>query len=109
MSTPTEPLPQSALDAMHRLERLVAGMGNGESADFNGVTVTAVSLEVADAITMYKAAAARAAKLARKAVSDEEPPLSDLDADSLAHAEDLMAGSRATLSRAGCLDLIGRA
>ena len=33
-------------------------------------------------------------------------PMSDLDADSLAHAEDLMAGAHATLADAGRLDLI---
>lgn len=36
----------------------------------------------------------------------EADKLSDLDADSLAHAEDLMAGARKTLADAGRLDLI---
>ena len=55
---------------------------------------------------MYETAAAHRAQLAALAEADK---LSDLDADSLAHAEDLAAGARATLAAAGRLDLIGGA
>lgn len=44
--------------------------------------------------------------LAAVAAQAESGQMTDLDADSLAHAEELMAGARATLSAAGRLDLI---
>lgn len=55
------------------------------------------------AVTVYETAAEHAVQLAALAEADK---LSDLDADSLAHAEDLMAGARKTLADAGRLDLI---
>ena len=56
------------------------------------------------AVTVYETAATHAVQLAALA---ETGDMSDLDADSLAHAEELMAGARATLAAAGRLDLIG--
>lgn len=52
----------------------------------------------------YRTAKALARKLGNAAL---DPELSDLDADSLAHAEDVMDGLRAALAKAGRLDLIG--
>jgi hypothetical protein len=89
-----------------RVERLVSGLRVGESTVIGGTPVTVVSLVVADAITAYETAARRAARLAARA---ESGGMSDLDADSLAHAEELMAGARATLADAGMLHLVGGA
>lgn len=58
------------------------------------------------AVTVYETAAVHAVQLAGVA---ESGTMSDLDADSLARAEELMAGARATLAEAGRLDLIGGA
>jgi predicted HAD superfamily phosphohydrolase len=58
------------------------------------------------AVTQYETAAVHAVQLAALA---EVGKMTDLDADSLAHAEDLMAGARAVLADAGRLDLIGGA
>jgi hypothetical protein len=90
LSRPSAPLPKSAVDAMARLER------------------SSIAPAIVRAVTVYETAALRATELAAKAVSDEGP-LSDLEADDLAHAEDLMAGHRATLAAAGRLDLVGGA
>jgi len=87
MSTSTAPLPQAAAVAMRSLDLRLRVPG-----------------PVADAVLSYRAAAVRAALLADLADSGYE--LSDLESDDLAHAEDLMAGSRATLAAAGRLDLI---
>jgi hypothetical protein len=57
-----------------------------------------------EAVAAYETAAVHVVQLAARA---ESGTLSDLDADSLAHAEDLMAGAKATLAKAGRLDLIG--
>jgi hypothetical protein len=66
---------------------------------------TPLPLAVVRAVTRYETAAVRAAELATKADMGEK--LSDLQADDLAHAEDLMAGCRCQLEQAGRLDLIG--
>lgn len=58
------------------------------------------------AVAQYETAAVHAVQLAALA---ESGGMTDLDADSLAHAEELMAGARATLADAGRLDLIGAA
>jgi hypothetical protein len=58
------------------------------------------------AVARYGAASARAAELSAVAATGR---MTDLDADSLAHAEELMDGARATLASAGRLDLIGGA
>lgn len=81
----TAPLPASALPALTRLES---------------------AFPVVRAATVYETASVHAVQLAALAEADR---LSDLDADSLAHAEELMAGARATLAAAGRLDLIGEA
>ncbi|MCW7941651.1 hypothetical protein AAW14_06295 [Streptomyces hygroscopicus] len=65
-----------------------------------------VPAAVVRAVTEYETAAVHARQLAAVA---ESGGMSDLDADSLAVAEDLMAASRATLAQAGRLDLIGAA
>ncbi|MER8004791.1 hypothetical protein [Streptomyces sp. NPDC094149] len=120
MSTPMSPLSPAAEAAMsrldvafapavaeqHRIERTLAGLRVGESTVINGTPVTVVSLAVAEAIRVFETASLHAAQLAARA---ESGGMSDLDADSLAHAEDLMAGARAELAKAGRLDLIGGA
>lgn len=117
---PTAPLPQRAVEMIdrlsaafapavaeqHRIERAATSLRNGETQVVNGTPVTAVSLPVAEAVTRYETASVWAVQLAARA---ESGTLSDLDADSLAHAEDLMAGARAVLSEAGMLHLIGGA
>jgi hypothetical protein len=55
------------------------------------------------AVTVYETAALHAVQLAALAEADK---MTDLDADSLAHAEDLMAAARQALADAGRLDLI---
>jgi hypothetical protein len=84
--TPTAPLSPAAAAALARLER------------------TSIAPAVVGAVTVYERAALHAVELSDLAAIGV---LSDLDADSLAHAEDLMAGARATLAEAGRLDLIG--
>jgi hypothetical protein len=81
----TAPLPAAALPALARLH---------------------AAFPVVQAVTVYETAAEHAVQLAARAEADK---LDDLDADSLAHAEDLMAGAAATLASAGRLDLIGGA
>jgi hypothetical protein len=78
----TAPLPAAALSALARLH---------------------AAFPVVQAVTVYETAAEHAAQLAARA---ETGHMSDLDADDLAHAEELMAGARATLHAAGRLDLI---
>lgn len=58
------------------------------------------------AVAQYETAAERAVQLA---VLAETGTMSDLDADSLAAAEDVMAAARTVLAKAGRLDLIGEA
>lgn len=61
-------------------------------------------LAIVQAVTLHETAAVHAAQLAHEAAAGS---LTDLEADDLAHAEDLMAGARHTLAQAGRLDLIG--
>lgn len=82
---PTAPLPPAAAAALARLER------------------SSIAPAVVRAVTVYEVASVRAMVLAGFA---ETGFMSDLDADSLAHAEDLMAGSRAILADAGQLHLL---
>jgi hypothetical protein len=58
---------------------------------------------VVRAVTVYETAAVHAAYLSNVAWTGT---MSGLDADSLAAAEDLMAGSLATLAAAGMLHLV---
>ncbi|MEZ3180760.1 hypothetical protein KYY02_19330 [Streptomyces pimonensis] len=58
------------------------------------------------AVAQYETAAMHAVQLAALAVAGE---MTDLDADSLAAAEDVMSAARAVLAEAGRLDLIGEA
>jgi hypothetical protein len=83
MSTPTAPLPSDAVELMARVE---------------------AHFPLIHAVTQYETAAVHAVQLAALA---EVGKMTDLDADSLAHAEDLMAGARAVLAEAGMLHLIG--
>lgn len=87
--TPTAPLPLSAESALRRLELRLT-----------------VPPAIVRAVTDYETAAVHAADLAAVA---ETGRMSDLDADSLAAAEDLMAASRATLAAASQLHLVERA
>jgi hypothetical protein len=79
----TAPLPPAAVAALARAES---------------------RLPVVRAVTQYETAAVHAVQLAALAASGR---MSDLDAESLAVAEDLMAAARKTLADAGRLDLIG--
>lgn len=83
--TPTAPLPSAAADSLARVES---------------------HFPLIQAVTVYETAAVHAVQLAALAESGR---MTDLDADSLAHAEELMAGAKATLTKAGRLDLIGGA
>lgn len=86
MSTPTAPLPLAAVSAMRRLELRLS-----------------VPAAVVRAVTKYETAAEQARRLAGVAASGR---MSDLDADSLAAAEDVMSAARATLAAAGQLHLV---
>lgn len=103
MSAPTNPV----VAEQHRIERIVAGLRNGESTVINGTPVTAVSLAVAEALTVHETASVRAAELAAKAAAGVDLPA--LDVRAWEFAEELMAGARATLAKAGRLGLIGGA
>ena len=81
----TAPLPLAVQPALARLE---------------------AAFPVVRAVTVYETAAVHAVQLAAVA---ESGTMTDLDADSLAHAEELMAASHALLADAGRLDLIGGA
>lgn len=84
----TEPLSPAAAGAVRRLELAL----------FHSVPVSVVR-----AVAQYETAAEHARQLAAAAAAGT---LSDLDADSLADAEDLMAAAHAKLAAAGRLDLI---
>jgi hypothetical protein len=86
---PTAPLPVPAVEALARLEAAELPVGP---------TVLAAQL---------RRSTARAAELAD--LADAGQPLTALEWDDLAHAEDLMSGAKATLAAAGRLDLIGGA
>ena len=77
------PLPQPAVEALARLES---------------------RFPLVQAATQYETAAVHAAQLAALAESGR---MTDLDADSLAVAEDLMSDARTALAAGGRLDLIG--
>lgn len=85
---PTAPLPKPAADALARLER------------------TSIAPAVVCAVTQYESAALYAVELSDLAVVGL---LSDLDAKSLADAEDLKGAARTVLADAGLLHLIGGA
>jgi hypothetical protein len=82
---PTAPLPSLAAAAMASLEARLAGPS------------------VVRAVAVYETAATHVADLAAVAESGR---MTDLDADSLAVAEDLMAGARSRLAAAGMLHLV---
>lgn len=66
--------------------------------------------DVAAAVATYRKTALRVAALGELAdLAEVGIELSDMHADDLVHAEDLMAGARAVLAAAGRLDLIGGA
>ncbi|MFL6096012.1 MAG: hypothetical protein ACJ71Y_11240 [Blastococcus sp.] len=78
-------------------------------ADHDRPTVS-LPADVAAAVVTYQKAALRVAALSDLAdLAEAGIELSDMHADDLAHAEDLMAGARAALAKAGRLDLIGGA
>jgi hypothetical protein len=66
-------------------------------------TATTLTPAVVRAVTVYETAAVHAEYLGNVALSGR---MSDLDAESLAVAEELKAGSRATLAAAGMLHLV---
>ncbi|MDR3083109.1 MAG: hypothetical protein LBV60_19685 [Streptomyces sp.] len=78
------------------------GAAFGKSGWFSW-TDEALLLTVIQAVAQFETAAVHAKELAAVAASGR---MSDLDADSLVAAEDLMAASRATLAAAGLLHLI---
>ena len=80
---PTAPLPPAATKAADRL---------------------ASHFPLIQATTRHEKAAVHAAQLAHQAAAGS---LTDLDADDLAHAEDLKAAAHTVLANAGRLDLIG--
>ncbi|MFL4904854.1 hypothetical protein ACJ6WF_17105 [Streptomyces sp. MMS24-I2-30] len=92
--TPTD-LPPAAIAALARLEAAFAEQTVARPAP--------LPPQVVEAVARYEAAAVHARDLAALAASGR---MSDLDADSLAAAEDLMADARATLAAAGQLRLI---
>lgn len=81
---PTAPLPTAAVEAMRSLEQ----------------ALTPPAEMAAD----YRKAEVRANELIQVARTGR---MSDLNADDLAHYVELMAGAKATLAKAGRLDLIG--
>jgi hypothetical protein len=85
--SPTAPLPTPAVAALARLELRLA-----------------FPKPVVDAVTRYESAALHAAELAAKAATGNGLPA--LDVRSWEFAEELMAGSRATLADAGLLHLV---
>lgn len=85
MSARTAPLPSAAVEAMAALTP---------------------QFPLVQAAAEYETAAVHAAQLAGLAESGR---MTDLDADSLAAAEDVMAAARTVLAAAGRLDLIGGA
>ena len=115
-NTPTAPLPAPAAAALarlesafpealaeqHRVERIVSGLRNGESTVINGTPVTAVSLEVAEAITRYEIAAERKAALEAKPTRT----WSGADFDAWVGCERTILDSVTTLTLAGRTDLI---
>lgn len=120
LDAPTAPLPapaaatlarlESAFPAVlaeqHRTERAATALRNGESAVINGTPVTAVSLETAEAVARYEAAARHVTEITA-ALADPDYKPTGLEWDDLAHVEDVMAGARAVLAEAGMLNLIG--
>lgn len=80
---PTAPVPAAVTEAADRL---------------------AAHFPLIQAVTRHETAAIHAAQLAHQAAAGT---LTDLDADDLAHAEDLKAAARTVLATAGRLDLIG--
>ncbi|WP_060905361.1 hypothetical protein [Streptomyces scabiei] len=89
---PTAPLPSAAVDAIHRLERRLAGLRVGESVVINGTKCTRVSLAEADLLDRYRAASQRCRRLAANP---------DTDFDAVLLAQDEMRACRCQL------DLIG--
>lgn len=85
VDTSTAPLPPAAAEALARLEH------------------SSVAPVIVEAVTRYETAALHVIELSDLALRGD---LSDLDADSLAHAEDLKLGARAKLANAGRLDLV---
>lgn len=68
----------------------------------------ALPSDIAATVATYRKTALRVAALSELAdLAEAGIELSDMHADDLVHAEDLMAGARAVLAAAGRLDLIG--
>ena len=113
---PTAPLPTPAVDALrklesafpaalaeqHRIERAACSLRVGESTVINGTPVTAVSLEVAEALTRYEVATARYDELIVRPASS----LSPAEFDAVGTAQQTIAESLGVLADAGMLHLI---
>ena len=113
---PTAPLPTPAVDALaklesafpealaeqHRVERAACSLRDGESTVINGTPVTAVSLEVAEALTRYENATARYDELIVRPAST----LSPAEFDAVGTAQQTIAESLGVLADADRLDLI---
>jgi hypothetical protein len=83
------------VDAIHSLERRLAGLAAGESTVINGVPCTAVSLEVAGLLDRHRWASARCSRLSAAA-----------DYDGCLRLQDEMAMCRCQLAAAGMLHLV---
>ena len=119
VETPTAPLPTPAADALrrlesafpaalaeqHRIERAATALHAGESTVINGTPVTAVSLEVAEALTRYEVATARYDELIVRPAS----ALSPREFDAFGDAQQTIAKSLGVLADAGMLHLIAPA
>ncbi|MFF2100935.1 hypothetical protein [Streptomyces sp. NPDC058202] len=64
MGAATEVDTSSVIAEHRRIERIVSGMEVGDTVVINGTPVTAISLEVADLLDAYDAAAARYRRVA---------------------------------------------
>jgi hypothetical protein len=94
--TPSVPSPANPVIAeQHRIERIVAGLRNGESTVINGTPVTAVSLQVADLLGRHEWASARCRRLSAAA-----------DYDGCLRLQDEMAMCRCQLAAVGMLHLV---
>ena len=96
------PLPQSAVDAIHRLEARLAALPDGESTVVNGATCTAVSGAVADLLTRHERLQSRCRRLSERAVTAA-------DYEQLLDWHVALKDCRCRLAAEGRLDLIGGA
>lgn len=110
MSTPTPspadvaaraaaPLSDPAFAALFRVEARLAALPDGESLTINGVTCTAVTVEVADLLTRHDRLRSRCRRLSMRATTTA-------DFDQLLDWHVALDACRCQLAKAGRLDLI---